>query len=137
MNWFKLLSGALQKKETDFKPSQVDPCICIRKVIVVLTYIDDVLIIGTAKQSISGFIKSLKECDENFEFNEEGTAENYLGAMIRRSGKNNDRSFELCQPYLIKKFAELVGLSETVGGRDTSVGLHLLHKTLKGHKRKQ
>eukprot|EP00957_Ditylum_brightwellii_P058873 4464147-Ditylum_brightwellii.AAC.1 len=41
LNWFKLLSGALQKKGRDFKPSQVDPCLFIRKDIVVLTYVDD------------------------------------------------------------------------------------------------
>eukprot|EP00957_Ditylum_brightwellii_P169528 12902490-Ditylum_brightwellii.AAC.1 len=137
LNWFKLLFGALQKKGRDFKPSQVDPCLFIRKDIVVLTYVDDVLIIGTTKQSISGFIKSLKEGYENFEFTEEGTVENYLGVMIRRFIKNNNRSFELCQLFLIKKFVELVGLTETVGGRDTPVGLPLLYKDLKCLKRKQ
>eukprot|EP00957_Ditylum_brightwellii_P153212 11661157-Ditylum_brightwellii.AAC.2 len=58
---------------------------------------------STTKQSISGFIKSLREGDKNFEFTEEGTVENYFGVMIRRSGENNNRSFKLCEPYLIKK----------------------------------
>eukprot|EP00957_Ditylum_brightwellii_P091571 6972353-Ditylum_brightwellii.AAC.1 len=61
LNWVELLSGALQKKGRDFKPSQVDPCLFIRKDIVVPTYVDDVMIIGTTEQSISCFIKSLKE----------------------------------------------------------------------------
>eukprot|EP00957_Ditylum_brightwellii_P202520 15330529-Ditylum_brightwellii.AAC.1 len=132
-----LPTHALKEKGRYFKPSQVDPCLFIKKDIAVLTYVDDVLIIDTIKQSISGFIKSLKEGDENLEFTEEGTMEYYLGVMIRRSGKKNGRCFELCQPYLIKKFVELVGLSESVGVRDTPVGLLLLHKDLKGQKMKQ
>eukprot|EP00957_Ditylum_brightwellii_P102076 7780494-Ditylum_brightwellii.AAC.2 len=60
-----------------------------------------------------------------------------LKKAIRRSGKKNVRSFELCQPFLVKKFVELVGLAESVESRDTPVGLPLLHKDLKGLKRKQ
>eukprot|EP00957_Ditylum_brightwellii_P082734 6290583-Ditylum_brightwellii.AAC.2 len=94
------------------------------KDIAVLTYVDDVLIIGTTNQSISGFIKFLKEGDEHFEFTEEGTVENFFEVIIRRFGKKNVRSFELCQPLLTKKIVELVGLTETVGGRDTLWGSH-------------
>eukprot|EP00957_Ditylum_brightwellii_P122539 9344748-Ditylum_brightwellii.AAC.1 len=49
---------------------------------------------GTAKQSISDFIKSLKKCGENFEFTEEGDVENYLGIMIRRSGKKQSWNYK-------------------------------------------
>eukprot|EP00957_Ditylum_brightwellii_P130145 9927434-Ditylum_brightwellii.AAC.1 len=57
--------------------------------------------------------------------------------MVRRSEKKNDRNFELYQPFLIKKFVELVGQTETVGGRDTPVGFPLLYMDLEGLKRKQ
>eukprot|EP00957_Ditylum_brightwellii_P147273 11214460-Ditylum_brightwellii.AAC.1 len=50
LNWFKLLSGAMQKKERDFTPSQIIPCLFLKKDCAVLTYVDDILIIGKTKR---------------------------------------------------------------------------------------
>eukprot|EP00957_Ditylum_brightwellii_P114434 8724492-Ditylum_brightwellii.AAC.2 len=108
-NLYKLLSEALQKTGKDFKPSQADPCLFIKDDCVVVTYLDNVLIIGQSDEVINCFIKSLETDDEGFEFTREAIVENYLEVEIYRPGKPNDQSFEFRQPCLIKKFIELVG----------------------------
>eukprot|EP00957_Ditylum_brightwellii_P034010 2575699-Ditylum_brightwellii.AAC.1 len=52
LNWFKLLSGVMQKKGRDFTPSQIDPWLFLKNECAVLTYVDDVLIIGKTEKDV-------------------------------------------------------------------------------------
>eukprot|EP00957_Ditylum_brightwellii_P032286 2446093-Ditylum_brightwellii.AAC.1 len=71
LNWFNLLSQALQKKGSYFSPSMVDPCMFIWDECILLVYVDDVLIVGKSKEAIESFISSLKTGTEAFEFTEQ------------------------------------------------------------------
>eukprot|EP00957_Ditylum_brightwellii_P048913 3710800-Ditylum_brightwellii.AAC.1 len=61
LNWFKLLSGTMQKKGRDFTPSKINPCVFLKKDCVVLTYVDDVLIIDKTEKDVQSLINSLKQ----------------------------------------------------------------------------
>eukprot|EP00957_Ditylum_brightwellii_P203038 15332964-Ditylum_brightwellii.AAC.1 len=113
LNWFNLLSGALQKEIRNFVPSQVDPYLFVWYDFILLTYVDDVLIIGKSKEAINSFITSLELGNENFEFTREGTIMHYLGLI------------------------ELIEFTSDVKSRDNPVKLPLLHKDLNGLVRKQ
>ena len=45
-NWFQMLSKGLTGSKLGFKPSEVDPCVFYRKDAIILTYVDDCLILS-------------------------------------------------------------------------------------------
>jgi len=102
-NWFKHLSNGLIKR--GLKQSNLDKCVYYKDGLIVLVYVDDCIVIGHTESHISSFITSLKNGSENFDFTEEGSLREYLGVEITQLDKS---SFEMKQPYLIKKIVELL-----------------------------
>ena len=97
-NWFNKLSTGLQ--ERGFVPSSVDPCVFFSEGCIVLTYVDDCIIVGDSMDRINSLIKSLHGGDDNFIFTEdEGSIDKYLGVDIKQLDAN---SFSLTQPFLIE-----------------------------------
>eukprot|EP00957_Ditylum_brightwellii_P128132 9773165-Ditylum_brightwellii.AAC.1 len=78
---------------------------------ILFVYVDNVLIIGKAKEAIERFISSLKSGVDGFEFTEQGSLSYYLGVEIVRSQDPKSKSFELKQPYLISKIVERIGFT--------------------------
>eukprot|EP00957_Ditylum_brightwellii_P210735 15365327-Ditylum_brightwellii.AAC.2 len=91
LNWFNLLSQALQKKGRD------------------------------SKEAIESFISSLKTGTEAFEFIEQGSISHHLGVEVVRSPDLKCKSFELCQSFLINKIVEHIGLTLDVKGQENPI----------------
>mmetsp|Transcript_14797 Transcript_14797/g.21891 ORF Transcript_14797/g.21891 Transcript_14797/m.21891 type:complete len:426 (-) Transcript_14797:484-1761(-) len=132
LNWYNLLSQALKKKGRNFVSSQTDPCLFVRHNCILLIYVDDVLIIGKNIMAIESVITSLKHGEEDFEFTDQGTVETYLRVEIIRSSDPNDSSFELRQPFLIRRLVDIIGLTPDVKRRENPAWLPLLHKDSDG-----
>ena len=57
----------------DFIESILDPCVCITNDMIILTYVDDCILLANDTASITTIIKLLRSGSGNFIFTEEGT----------------------------------------------------------------
>ena len=57
-NWYEKLKASLVDR--DFKPSDIDLCFYIRNGMIILTYVDDCIIVGPSMERIDSFVKSMK-----------------------------------------------------------------------------
>ena len=81
-NWHnKLKKGLLDR---GFVESISDPCVFISKDMIILVYVDDCILLSKDELPMKRFVQSLKDGDENFDFTEDGTLENYLGVNIAK-----------------------------------------------------
>jgi hypothetical protein len=79
-NWFeKVCEGLITR---DFIQSQVDKCVFFWKDCIVLTYVDDCIILRKDMAIIDAVISSLKEGHEDFELVNQGSIDKYLGLLI-------------------------------------------------------
>ena len=76
---------------------------------IVLTYVDDCILILDKRKMLNQFTDSLKNGIENFEFTDKGSLDKCLGVEIEKL-KGNE--FVLRQPHLIQRTLELLGVSE-------------------------
>ena len=77
-----------------FKPSDIDPCLYIGNGMIILTYLDDCIIVCPSMDRTYSFVKSTKTGKKNFVLTYEGDISNYLGVSIK---KNSNGTFELSQ----------------------------------------
>jgi hypothetical protein len=78
LNWFEKLKQGLM--DCGFTPSEIDPtCLYLKNNMVLLTYIDNCLIISPSKTSIDCLILSMQTGPENFKLTDEGDVNKYLG----------------------------------------------------------
>ncbi len=94
--WFAKLSNGLQDR--GFVQSNIDLCVVFAPGCIILTYVDDCIIVGDTSDCIAKLIQSLHKGDENFVLQDEGLINKYLGVQIKQL---DDSSFELTQPFLI------------------------------------
>ena len=64
---------------------QVEPCIFYRKDSVILTYVNDCVIVSHKKETIISFIEILKNGPENYVLADEGDISNYLGFNTKKN----------------------------------------------------
>ena len=136
-NWYEKLKQSLIDR--DFKPSDIDPCLYIGNNMIVLTYVDDCIIIGPAIKEIDAFVTSMKDGNENFVLTDEGDIDKFLGIEITQLDENR---FKISQPYLIDRIVSLLNLNpDELGHRTnpkaTPVGKPVLNKDLAGKPRKE
>ena len=94
-NWFeKLKKGSIDRQ---FSQSQVDPCVFMGSGCIVMTYVDDCIIIADAEYKIDNLIKSMHGGKEKFVFTDEGSIDKYLGVDIHQL---DNEIFEMTQPFL-------------------------------------
>jgi len=105
-NWFAKLSNGLQDR--GFVQSNIDPCVFFNHNCIVLTYVDDCIIIGDTHDRINLLIQSLHEGEENFVLQDEGSIDMYLGVEIKQRDAS---SFELTQPFLIERITKFLGIN--------------------------
>ena len=135
-NWFdKLKTGLVDR---GFKPSQIDPCLYFKKGMIVLTYVDDCIIVGTEMKKIDSFVESMKNGKENFDLTDEGDIDKFLGIEIDHL---DEKRFEMKQPYLIERICHTLGLLDneweaTTNTKKSPVGKPVLNKDLDGKPRK-
>ena len=126
LNWYEKLKHGLVKR--NFVPSKVDPCVFILERLIVLTYVDDCIIMGKMEDDIKDLYKSLSEGDENYDFTDEGDLKKYLGVEFTR---NKDGTMELKQTFLIERIIKALGFKEELTSKKMLILFqnHLCTKT--------
>jgi hypothetical protein len=64
--------------------SNINPCVFFGKKCIILTYVDDCIIIGDTHDQIDALIQSLHKGEENVVLQDEGPIDKYLGVDIRQ-----------------------------------------------------
>jgi hypothetical protein len=127
-NWFEKLHEGLITR--DFIQSQVDKCVFFWKDCIVLTYVDDCIILRKDMANVNVVISLLKEGHEDFELVDRGSIDKYLGLMIQEIDSN---TFKMSQPFLICRILDFLLLDKNkTKGEDTPVGMPLLNLNLDG-----
>ena len=126
-NWFETLKAGLNSRA--FEQSYVDPCVFLRKDALFLVCVDDCIIVSKYSQIIEDLVDFFKNGPKNFILTHEGGIENYLGVEIKPLEGD---TFELCQPYLIKKFLDLSYLPNSVKGYSRPANKKLLSRDENG-----
>jgi hypothetical protein len=104
-NWFAKLCNGLM--HCGFTQSNINACIMFGKGCIVLTYVDDFIIVADLMVCIEQLITSLHNSMKNFILQDKGSIDKYLGVNIEQL-KNS--SFYLMQPFLLsiyQPFSEL------------------------------
>ena len=65
-NWYECLKKGLERR--GFKESLADPCVFLKKGMIILVYVDDCILISDKKATLLQFVDSLKNGIEKFEF---------------------------------------------------------------------
>jgi hypothetical protein len=108
----------------------IDACIFFGKECIVLTYVDDCIIVADSMVCIEQLITSLHSGMENFILQDKGSIDKYLGVNIEQL---NNSSFHLTQPFLIELKSAFLGIeNDHTNEQDTPVGKPLLNKDLNG-----
>ena len=102
--WFKTLEKSLHAR--GFKSSMQDPCLFMKKDLIALVYVDDVLFFGTTEKIIDAMIKDLQK---DFDLNVEDDEFAFLGIEIF---KNKQGQLCLRQKGLINRIISAVGMDE-------------------------
>ena len=132
MDWYNCLKKGLERR--GFTKSKADPCVFIKKGMIILTYVDDCILISDKKETLQQFIHSLANRIEKFEFTDEGPMDKYLGVEIE---KLNGNEFILKQLFLIRRILEMLNVAEgAYNTRDVPVIGPLLSRNESGAKRK-
>ena len=76
--------------------------------LIVLTHVDDCVIVGNSMKEIDSFVKSMMEGLEQLILTDEEDIDKFLGIDIRHLSKNK---FEIVQPFLIDRIVTLLGLA--------------------------
>jgi hypothetical protein len=106
-NWIeKLCEGLITR---DFIQSQVDKCVFFWKDCIVLTYVDDCIILRKDLAIVDAVISLLKEGHEDFELVNQGSIDKYLGLLIRDTDAN---TFEMSQLFLIRLILDFLSLDK-------------------------
>jgi hypothetical protein len=82
-----------------FTQSNINACVFFGKGCIILTYVDDCIIVGDLTDCIEALITLLRDGTENFILKDEGLIEKYLGVSIVQL---DDKLFDLTKPFLIK-----------------------------------
>ena len=81
-NWYDCLKKGLECRV--FRESKADPCVFMKKGMVLLTYLDDFILISNKKETLDKSIHSLANGIEKFEFTDEGAIDKYLGVEVEQ-----------------------------------------------------
>ena len=110
--FFEKLKKGLEQR--GFVASTMDPCLFMKKNMMVVVYVDDTIIAGPDPDAIERLIKDLGVPDseerETFALRDEGEVGDFLGIRIE---KNAHRSFKLSQTGLIKKVLKASGMEDS------------------------
>jgi hypothetical protein len=95
MNWFKKLKQGLIDR--GFHPSAINPSLYFKKGLIIITYVDNCIIVSDSMKDINNFFKSMKDSPEGCVLTDEGDIHKFLEIEIKDFTKNK---FELSQPFL-------------------------------------
>ena len=136
LNWFEKLKAGLITQH--FVPSKIDPCLYIKPVMIIQTYVDECIIISKNKSALHSFIHSICNGEKHFLLMEEDSVDKFCVIEIKHCDSS---SFEFIQPFLINCIVNLLGLinnqfSSQTNSQSTPVAPNcLLCKDLEGDPR--
>ena len=117
-------------KSIGFTPSKFDPCLCYRKSIVFLVYIDDCIVFGPDDTAIDEVVTNLRKSSQNFTIDDQGEVGDFLGIQIQ---KFDDRSIVLTQPQLIDSILQDLHLQSGSNHKTTpAITTKVLQKDAEG-----
>ncbi len=98
LNWFEKLKQGLI--DSGFHPSAINPsCLYFKKGMIIITYVDDCIIINNSMKDINTFVKSMKDGPKGNVLTDEGDINKFLGIEIKEITGNK---FKLSQPFVIE-----------------------------------
>ena len=131
-NWFEKLQEGLITR--NFIQSQVDKCVFFWKDYIILTYVDDCIILGKTMPDVDAVISSLHVGPEKFQLIHQCSIDKYLGLMITDIDSG---TFKMSQPFLVHCIIEFLSLDKhKAKERNTSFGKPFLNPDLDGVPRK-
>ena len=106
---------------------------------IILTYVDDFIIVGPSMENINRFFDSMNNRDKNFVLTDEGDISKFLGIEITQL---DDKIFKIFQTYLIDRIISFLKIDANDHNIETNkksmpVDKPLLHKDLSGKPRKE
>ncbi len=125
LNWFKKLKRGLI--DHGFHPSAINPCFYFKKGMIIITYMDDCIIVSNSMKYTNTFVTSMKDGPKEYVFTDEGDINKFLGIEIKEITGNK---FELSQPFLIKQIDNLQGLGQNKFDVQTKTKIAPVGKTL-------
>ena len=126
-NWYDTLKTTLLSH--GFQQSTVDPCLFLRKDLILVLYVDDCLLFARTDAVLDDFLSKLKS---TFSLTSEMDVGAFLGIDIIR---NPDGFMELTQPGLIRKIIQACGLDAESKRHDTPAITTILRKDENGAQR--
>ncbi len=125
LNWFEKLKQGLT--DHGFTPSDIDPCLYLKNIMVLLTYVDDCVIISPSKVSIDCLILLMQAGPQKFKLTNKGDVNKFLGIKITKLDNN---SFKLSQPFLIDLILSILGLCNNQIETDSNLSFTPIAKGL-------
>ena len=119
-NWFEKLRSGLRDRH--FVQSQIDKCVFYREGCIILTCVDDCIIIGKSMEIVNSVIESLHVGKEGFKLTDKGILDKYIGVLIEDI---DNTSFEMSQPFMIRRIITSLSLDKhKTRGCETPVVSH-------------
>ncbi len=81
LNWFEKLKQGLI--DHGFHPSTINPCLYFKKRMIIITYVDDCIIVSNSMKDINNFVKSMKDGPEEYALTDEGDINKFIGIEIK------------------------------------------------------
>ena len=106
--WYELLLKSLL--EEGFVQSKIDPCLLLRKDMMIVFYVDDAGIAAKSKDTVDKLVARLRE--KGFELTQEGSFSEFLGIKFDNLP---DGSIHMTQKGLIKKIIAATGMEDCKG----------------------
>ena len=106
---------------------------------IVLTYVDDCILVGSSMVDINALVQSMKNGSDKFVFTDEGDIYKFLGIEITHI---DEKTFKVSQPFSIDRIISLLNIDTNnydvyTNVKYTPAGKPLLHKDLSGKPRKE
>ena len=83
LNWFKKLKQGLI--DHGFHPSAINPCFYFKKGMIIITYMDDCIIVSNSMKDINTFITSMKDGPKEYVLTDEGDINKFLWNLNKRN----------------------------------------------------